>query len=448
MLTPSIETVTKADLEAMSGVAVEGQCLEFKEDIPVHATRVKEVAKSGAGRAKDTWWTGCKSVGDHGRNEILEELVAFANSRGGRLILGLAEGEGERPIASGLRPLPQVAALETRFRAFVLEHLEPRLVSVTVRGVETEADGSGVLILETEASHLAPHWVKPTRRPTIRRDDRCATMSMQEVQQLTLRNAERLTAVRNDLKVHVEGLKGNFQAFLEVRIPDTFMAPTREQAVGAWLRVKGKGAFAFRMALAAQDELGVPRLESFIDMVPPRTCVGVPGTVGISEDMTALWPVGGTESRILGGVRYEMAWNDGVIEYVVHRDGKLQVTCFMLGADAQALPLPRPMLVGAVGCAFGIYDRLRARSGRRHVPVDVAVAICTKGRVHVANGNGQLAELTGGQLPAWSPFPIRTATDHDDFSKVLTATAQDMADAANSGVGGPKRFVYFSSSAG
>jgi len=443
MFKPALDDITKADLMAMVGTAVEGQNLEFKEDIPVHQTRSREVAKSSGGRARDTWWAECKAVADHGRDELLAELVAFANSRGGRLILGMAEAEDERRAAIRITPLPMVAALEGRFSAFLLEHVEPRLPSARVRAIETESDGSGVLVLETTASVIGPHWVKTTRRPTIRRDDKCLTMSMQEVSQMVLMNSGRLNDIRGALNGRMEGLKRDFQSFLEASLPSTVIAATREQAVNSWLKLANRGAFAFRLALAPHEDFGIVQLPPFSELVPPPTCVGVPGIVGVSGDLTVFWPHGGEEGRILGGVSFEMAWGQGVAKYTVHRDGRIEVTCQILGDDGQALPLPRHMLVGTLGCLLGIYDKLQVIAGLRLVPVEVAVAIITKGRVHVANANSQLAELIGGQLPEWSPFPTRTAMSHDDFSRVMTLTALDMADAANSKVGGPKAFVYF-----
>jgi len=73
--------------------------------------------------------------------------------------------------------------------------IEPRLPYVAVKAIQTEADGSGVLLLETQSSVLGPHWVRPTRTVTIRREDRADPLSMPEIHDMVLRNARRFSEV-------------------------------------------------------------------------------------------------------------------------------------------------------------------------------------------------------------------------------------------------------------
>ena len=203
MLTPltiPLAEVTKASFEAMLGQAVEGPYLEFKEDISVHRQKAAEQAKSGIQRPRDGWWTGNRSIADHGRNELLEEIVAFANAQGGWLTLGIEEAAEGAPVAIALRPLPRVVELETKFRSFLLDCIEPRLPYSAVRAIPTEADGSELVVFEVEGSRLGPHWVRDSRKPTARRHTECATMSMTEVHDMALRDARRFDDVRAALE--------------------------------------------------------------------------------------------------------------------------------------------------------------------------------------------------------------------------------------------------------
>ena len=213
MLTPlgiPLTEITKSSFEAMIGQAVEGPYLEFKEDIPVSRQSATEQAKAGIQRPRDGWWIG-KSIADHGRNKLLEEVVAFANAQGEWLILGIEEAATGAPVAIALRPLPRVVELETKFRSFLLDCIEPRLPYSAVRATPTEADGSGV-----EGSRLGPRWVRHSRKPTVRRHTECATMSMTEVHDMVLRNARRFDDVRAALDLGMETLSKDFQ-----RVPAT-----------------------------------------------------------------------------------------------------------------------------------------------------------------------------------------------------------------------------------
>ena len=53
--------------------------IEFKEDL------------STRDGSPDSWMRGKNKVGDHARNSILKEAVAFANAYGGTLVLGIRE---------------------------------------------------------------------------------------------------------------------------------------------------------------------------------------------------------------------------------------------------------------------------------------------------------------------------------------------------------------------
>ena len=176
--------IVRGDIEALiSEQAPEGAQIEFKESLPAR----------GSGDP-DPWMQGEGSIGNRARNEILKEVVAFANAFGGALVLGIAESAGKPPVAERIAPLPYCAELAERFGLAFSECVEPQLPTIDIVPVPTDGD-KGVIVFRTGRSRLGPHRVTPTLVCPIRRADRCDPLSMREIQDMTLnlaRGTERL----------------------------------------------------------------------------------------------------------------------------------------------------------------------------------------------------------------------------------------------------------------
>ena len=92
VLTKPADRIGPGDIQALIAENVpESAQIEFKESLP-----------AGKGKA-DAWLNGDSGIGDHARNRILEEVVAFANAYGGALVLGIAEDGAKPPLAAILR---------------------------------------------------------------------------------------------------------------------------------------------------------------------------------------------------------------------------------------------------------------------------------------------------------------------------------------------------------
>jgi hypothetical protein len=161
----------------------EGDALELKE------------ALSGRGGAPDPWMTGQNSISDRARNGLLEELIAFANAHGGVLVLGVEESNDHPKRAKTLRPIPRCSELADRIRLQARDSIEPQLPVLSVAGVPTETDGSGVVICRVGQSRLAPHRLQQTRECYVRRADRTEKMTMREIQDLTLQRDRGMAAL-------------------------------------------------------------------------------------------------------------------------------------------------------------------------------------------------------------------------------------------------------------
>lgn len=170
-----LDQVTPDDLmHLISEQVQEGSTIEFKERLPT---------KDGS---DDPWMSGVDRIGDRARNEILEEVVAFANAHGGYIFLGIEESREKPPRAVAIKPLPRCAILAEKLRLQARDCIEPQLPVFSTAGVVTDGDGGGVIIVRVEPSRLAPHRLKPTLECYYRRADRSEKMSMREIQDLTL----------------------------------------------------------------------------------------------------------------------------------------------------------------------------------------------------------------------------------------------------------------------
>ena len=159
----------------------------------------------------DPWMQGDGRIGDRARNEILEEVVAFANAYGGALVLGIAEDGAKPPVAASITPLPRCADLTERLRLVFRNCVEPQLPTIEIIPVPTDGD-KGVIVFRTGRSRLGPHRVTPTLMCPIRRADRCDPLSMREIQDMTLNLARGTERLERRLRERSRKFGGGIQA--------------------------------------------------------------------------------------------------------------------------------------------------------------------------------------------------------------------------------------------
>ena len=188
VLNKPADRIDAGDIQALIDESVpEGAQIEFKETLP-------------AGKGKtDRWLNGGSGINDYARNRILEEVAAFANAYGGALVLGVAESSAKPSVAEKISPLPRCADLAERFRLVFRDCVEPQLPALDIVPVPTAGD-NGVLVLRTGRSHQGPHRVIPTMNCPIRRFDRCESLSMREIQDMTLNLARGTEKLERRLK--------------------------------------------------------------------------------------------------------------------------------------------------------------------------------------------------------------------------------------------------------
>ncbi len=198
VISKSADQIGMNDIQALITSQVpEGEHIEFKESLPE------------GGKSPDPWMEGRDRIGDRARNKVLEEAVAFANAHGGILLIGIRESTAKPPVATEIRPLPQCAELAERLGLMFRDCVEPQVPNLEVFGVPTE-DESGVVVTRVGRSRLAPHRVTPTRVCPVRRADRCESMTMREIQDMTLNVSRGMESFERRLAARSERFQEEF----------------------------------------------------------------------------------------------------------------------------------------------------------------------------------------------------------------------------------------------
>jgi hypothetical protein len=192
ILRKAMSAITLTDLDELVRVSArETGELEFKGALPFQPTK-------GQPETADRWIEKGDRIGDHARNEVLAEIVAFANADGGTLVLGMHETKDEPRRAERLEPLPKCEELAKRFFDAAEDVIEPRLPGIVVHAVPAADDGSGYVLMRVGKSLVGPHRLTTTREFYIRRGERSSRMSVREITDRTLalaRTGDRVESV-------------------------------------------------------------------------------------------------------------------------------------------------------------------------------------------------------------------------------------------------------------
>ena len=184
ILRKSLTEVTLADLDALiASAARETGELEFKGTLPFVPTK-------GQPAVADRWIEKGDRLGDYARDQLLAEIVAFANADGGTLILGLHETKAEPRRAEALEALPNCEGLAHRLIDAAEDIIEPRLPSISSRTILASENRSGYIVLRVGKSLVGPHRLTTTREFYLRRGERTARMTARELKDHTLESLQ------------------------------------------------------------------------------------------------------------------------------------------------------------------------------------------------------------------------------------------------------------------
>ena len=203
VLSKPADQISISDIKSLIDSQVpESEQIEFKESLPARKNSI------------DPWIEGKDTIGDRAKNEILEEVVAFANAYGGVCVLGIKESSTKPPVAAEISPIPQCAELAERLKLVFRDCVDPQLPQIEVIPIKTYSE-SGVIIIRVGQSRLAPHRVTRTLVCPIRRSDRCEKMAMREIQDMTLNISRGLERLERRLSERLERFQQEFERIHE-----------------------------------------------------------------------------------------------------------------------------------------------------------------------------------------------------------------------------------------
>ena len=174
-----IQDLSIDDVESLRNTP-ESQVFEIKKGLPedtIGSTQ-KNSSKSGV------------EVSDYSKEGIFAELVAFANSEGGWLVIGMSETEDTPHRASKIVPLANCGEIAERLERAAQDWIDPPVAGLQFRGISVASTLSeGVIVCRVHRSALAPHRLRKKRRTQEaykRVGDQSLPMTMREIQDLTI----------------------------------------------------------------------------------------------------------------------------------------------------------------------------------------------------------------------------------------------------------------------
>jgi Putative DNA-binding domain len=179
--------IDERDLHALCDAGYpETDQVEYKEFLP---------GKGGP----DGWHIGANSFTEYARDQIFAEIVAFANTRGGHLLLGIEESSDSPKRAVSVKPIRDCHELAKRLAQAAFACIEPTLSELQVVGVPLGPGGGGVVLFRVRQSRSAPHRLVKDRHCYYRRGENTVALNMREIQDLTLNASRGLQRVEERL---------------------------------------------------------------------------------------------------------------------------------------------------------------------------------------------------------------------------------------------------------
>jgi len=183
----NFDQISAVDVSTLcTEAAYESQLLEFKRELPADRDRPDPSPAGGNFTAS-------------ARDQLLREVVAFANAQGGTVIVGIEETKDDPPRAARhSSDPPHTRSGDQNGRRGSGLH-RPGTPGLLVRGIEVGGGpGEGVLLFRTGPSPAGPHRVRKDGHAYIRRGASSVQMTMREIQDLTidnLRGSDRLDSI-------------------------------------------------------------------------------------------------------------------------------------------------------------------------------------------------------------------------------------------------------------
>ncbi len=414
MFPTRLSEVTPAEIHALISAEVsEGSDIEFKRGLP-------------AKNPPDAWMGGGK-IGDEAKDQLAAEIIAFANFDGGTLVLGLGEDSATKKAVAPIQPLPNCKEAANSLFQSISSRIEPRLPMFECVGVVTEQDGtSGVVIMRTLPSYLAPHRHTQDRHCYIRRSDAAVPMSMVEIQEMTKRTARTMEDIDRAFSESAKRFFGWIPAKYQWTNPVNGVRSVRQisepnQWTGSWaFRVTAKpmGRPITGNAQVWLRDLDFPTLQG----------KGPPGALW-KNDLNVIRP---WQPRLRAFERtFEGDYSNGVDRVGV--DGQIERKIFQTQTEAKE---PKYMFLmvneflWSVGSVFCFVDAIRCQASRPSQAFALEIELLLSHPLFLAPHSG-LTPLGSQILPPYRVlFPRYEIGSREEFDELLTTIETDLWNSA------------------
>ncbi len=139
--------------------------------------------------------------------------MAFANTSGGRLFLGIAETQSRPPCAASIQPVPRCGELAERLEQSIASSVDPPLTFFRVLGVETQGN-AGVVVADVSRSYNGPHR-SPDLQCYVRKGTNSVPVSMREVHDIVMRLSRR----QDEIQRRLADRREEFRNWMGTKLP-------------------------------------------------------------------------------------------------------------------------------------------------------------------------------------------------------------------------------------
>ncbi|MEO1352159.1 MAG: ATP-binding protein [Cyanobacteria bacterium J06635_15] len=401
MLKKRLTNVNKNDISKIIEEQVkESSEVEFKEDLP---------ARKGD---LDPWIKGENKIGDRARNEILEEVIAFANAYGGTFIIGIKETPDKPARASKITTIPKCVELADRLRLQCRDCIEPKIPQLEIAGIPIEPDGSGVVVLRVPQSRMAPHRHTITKECYIRRADRSEKMTMREIQDLTLQVERGIALVEKKLTERGNKFEQDFEAW------------TKKYSRVIGIRLTLYPLTPISIAYIYNEEAAHPILESFKGVIDEKHSFNLSIPIRQYQNYQ--------QRPILRGLRKECGSNDFKIFQEVYSDGLIEYSVYISYGSSEYYTICPDWIVCLLANTLCSAEKLRNAASAPSVEYGLEFEIVVPGdEVSIAPyGGSQFGRYLGPFPSGKTLFPKYSIGELRQYQEILNLFMQDFWNAS------------------
>lgn len=360
--------VDAEDLQALClEQAIEDEQIDFKEAIP---------HKQGADADP---WRDNLDLKEYGRDALLQSVVAFANSYGGDLIVGIRETKGQPGRAESVTPIRECDDAAHRLSQAAAAIIDPPIPNLQFRGVRIQGN-DGVVVMRVPKSRLAPHRLTSKLHCYQRVRHETKEMSMRQIQDLTFAVARGLEGVDR----RFSELKASFRrwSLLDVGVRDPYRYAIRVSGVPSTSdctleRVHKVDAVQPRIRRVKAIRDG----SAAIDLIVPGT------TGGLHAWRPLLRGSGSDQLNNTSRVRIEV-YCDGVITCEYGREWAAGKETDTAGSFSERSDILYPMqILGMVVNVIESLQRFRIAAGATSTEYALELEVANTGEVQVPLGD-------------------------------------------------------------